>query len=196
MADGGREPRQTDASGEHPRDAARRLVAMGLRNTVLAIFLAGCGLSEPIPAPSASTPPRPTPNPSVGPTASSSPTGGPADSDAEIRPDLIEAHPAIAGPGDTIELAFPQSTDRSLAYAMELETADGWNYVYQLVSDQRGGEPFWQEAGGPVEIDLVGVSGPGPDRVVIPAVAALGTYRLCTMFSASSVCVVVVVRDG
>jgi hypothetical protein len=108
---------------------------MGLRSIVLAIVLAGCGLSEPIPAPSASTAPRPAPSPSVGPTASSSPTGGPADSGAEIRPDLIEAHPAIASPGDTIGLTFPESTDRSVAYARELETGDGWNYVYQLVSD-------------------------------------------------------------
>ncbi len=79
---------------------------------------------------------------------------------------------------------------------MEIEAGDSWEYVYQLVSDQRGGEPFWQERGGPVEIDLIGVSGPGPDRVVVPAVANAGRYRLCTMFSASSICVALIVMDG
>jgi hypothetical protein len=106
-----------------------------------------------------------------------------------MRPDLIVANPDEVTAGLNVELTFPQETDRSLAFALEVASGDSWEYGYQLVSDQRGGEPFWQEANGPVEIDLVGVSGPGPDVVSIPPEAPPGEYRLCTMLVPRSICV-------
>jgi hypothetical protein len=161
---------------------------MRLRILVLILALSACGSQE---ASQGSNGLHATPTASVGPTASAFPREGPADAAAEIRPELIEASPTIVTPDETVELRFPQSTGRSMAFAMEEETGGTWNYVFQLVSDKRGGPPFWQEPDGPVEIDLIGISGLGPDRVTIPFTAHPGSYRLCTMFAPPNFCVAV-----
>ncbi len=173
----------------------RRLLA-----GMLLVTLAGCADSQPSVTPSAaatssdvpqSSPTEPSARASAeaSPRASVTTTEGPAHPDAEMRPDLIVANPDEVTAGLNVELTFPQETDRSLAFALEVASGDSWEYGYQLVSDQRGGEPFWQEANGPVEIDLVGVSGPGPDVVSIPPEAPPGEYRLCTMLVPRSICV-------
>lgn len=113
-----------------------------------------------------------------------------ADPEAQMRPDLIVATPARVQPEAIVELRFPRGTLRGLGFALEQNQEQAWSYRYQLVSDRGGGPPNWQEANKPGgwEVDLVAITGPGPDRIQLPPIAPPGDYRICTMNAAPNFC--------
>ena len=121
--------------------------------------------------------------------SSSPPDAGAPQPSASMPASLIVADPVEVLPGHTVELTFPQETVRGIGWAMEQpEDTNAWRHLYDLVSDRRGGPPVWQPAGGDIEIDLVAITGPGPDTVLIPDVAEAGDYRICTQFVEAGFC--------
>ena len=106
---------------------------------------------------------------------------GPHDAAAEMRPDLIVAAPAVAASEDVIELTFPQETMRGIHFVLEAEGEQSWQLIYHLISDANGDRPSSFLPGTEnVGIPDVGVGGPGPDRLILPAGLPSGTYRICT----------------
>jgi hypothetical protein len=117
--------------------------------------------------------------------------GGPYDDTASLRPDLIQADPSRAAPGAAVELAFPEGTDRGVAYVLEVRTGDGWETRFFLTAVAEGydlDEPHWGPAGEDYAWDDVGVEGHGPDVIRIPDTAAPGSYRLCTANAVENFC--------
>ena len=101
------------------------------------------------------------------------------------------ATPSTVAAGELVEVTFRRSTDRGLAYVLERERDGSWEAAFQLISDQRGGPPLWRPADDKFDVDLVGISGLGPDRVLIPPPAPSGSYRLCVWWAPSCVPVTV-----
>jgi hypothetical protein len=87
--------------------------------------------------------------------------------------------PSAVSSGDLVEVRFREPTDRGIAYNLERKIDGSWEIAFQLISDQRGGPPLWRPVGDELEVDLVGISGTGPDHVQIPPPAQPGSYRLC-----------------
>jgi hypothetical protein len=111
-----------------------------------------------------------------------------------VRPDSVRAieepamtvTPTTAHPGDAVSLSFPTEQLRGVGFIL---TARDGGTTYQLTSNamDRGREPTWSpEGSGWVD---VGISGPGPDQVLIPPVAAPGDYELCTGNAPAEQCV-------
>ncbi|MFI7059478.1 hypothetical protein ACIBL3_00730 [Kribbella sp. NPDC050124] len=95
--------------------------------------------------------------------------------------------PATARPGQIVALTFPEATPRGIAFQLAKPTEPD-KVLYYLTSDWGdpvGHTPQWSRDAGWVD---VGISGPGPDRVVVPEIAADGTYLLCTANAAEQVC--------
>jgi hypothetical protein len=116
---------------------------------------------------------------------------GPADPDARIRPDLIVAEPLRVVRGDVLSLRFPTETTRGVHFVLERRAGASWRYEYDLVSDGPG--PGWRRewrpaSDGEFAIPAIGVGGSGPDRVVIPEVAAPGQWRICTGNAGENIC--------
>lgn len=114
---------------------------------------------------------------------------GPHDPAAEMQPDLLQITPSPARVGDLIEVRFPEETLRGIGWVLESQEGDSWQQRYFLVSDELG-EPRWwgaEDSEGQGWEDL-GVTGPGPDTLLIPDVAAPGNYRLCTANSQPNFC--------
>ena len=118
------------------------------------------------------------------------PGGTPHDATAVFRPASMIADRETVAPGEVVELSFPDGHERGLMFVLEEESGATWVYRYMLLSDATGGRPAWyrpdQEG---VAVEDVGVAGPGPDRVVVPDVAAAGSWRICTGNAAENVCV-------
>ncbi|GAA5151909.1 hypothetical protein GCM10023340_31330 [Nocardioides marinquilinus] len=93
------------------------------------------------------------------------------------RPAMI-AWPPIARPGDRIGALFPAEQVRGRAFTL---TSD--DVTYYLSS---GDTPTWNERSMPT--DDIGITGPGPDPLVVPDVVAPGAYRLCTANAAEQAC--------
>jgi hypothetical protein len=115
---------------------------------------------------------------------------GPLDPGAAARPDLVVAEPSAVAAGGFLELTFPKETDRGLPWVLELQEDNTWHARYLLSSDANGTAPSWVGADEPDKWawEDVGVSGPGPDAVLIPDVAAPGRYRLCTANAQDNLC--------
>lgn len=118
------------------------------------------------------------------------PGQGPLDADAVVRPDLVVAQPPEVRAGAPLTLTFPLETERGIAWVLEERDGDTWHARYLLNSDGNNAAPTWV---GPDKRDEwawedVGVSGPGPDEVLVPDVAAPGRYRLCTANAVSNFC--------
>lgn len=111
-----------------------------------------------------------------------------ADPNAQMQPEVMLVEPARARPGEIVSLTFTAPKDRGVAYAIELETDDGWQRLHLMVSDANGGEPRWFEAGEEPIVEAVGIAGPGPDRVPIPDVLPPGDYRICTANAGENIC--------
>lgn len=121
-----------------------------------------------------------------------SPPDAPHDPEAQMRPDLIVAEPEQVAPGDVLTLTFPAGTPRGVHFVLESQASGGaWVHMFDLVSDGPGpGWPRdWSIAGSEAfAIPDIGVSGNGPDRVLIPDVAELGTWRICTGNAGENMC--------
>ena len=114
----------------------------------------------------------------------------------DSRPSPITVTPATARPGATVALTFPDESGRGIAFQLAKATEPS-KVLYYLTSDWgRRGEhtPTWWRAGASGGWEDVGISGPGPDRVVVPDTAEDGTYRLCTANAADQVCGLLTVR--
>jgi hypothetical protein len=118
-------------------------------------------------------------------------SAGPYDPSATIRPELMELEPATPAPDEVLSVRFPQETQRGVAFVLEEDTASDWDLRYFLVagSESEGAAEWWtpDEAEGR-GWDDVGVDGPGPDFVEVPATAPPGDYRLCTANAVENLC--------
>lgn len=114
--------------------------------------------------------------------------GASAGESLEVMPDVIVAEPSAVRPGETVRLELLQESMRGIGWALERREDGRWRHLYDLISDKRGGPPAWQEVGGDIEIDLVAITGSGPDIVVIPESAEPGDYRICTLFVEHGFC--------
>lgn len=119
--------------------------------------------------------------------------GTPHDATAVFRPASMVADRETAAPGDTVELTFPGEMVRGMLYVLEEEIGNTWVYRYGLMSSREagGGPGEWFVAGEEEEVGVpaIGITGPGPDRVVIPPDATPGTWRVCTADAGENVCV-------
>lgn len=101
--------------------------------------------------------------------------------------------PASAEPAQEVELTFPGTSERGIAFSLSQWSDGDWEVSYYLTSDWgKPGEhqPTWW----PVEDnenrgwEQVGISGAGPDRLLIPDTAASGDYLLCTANALDEAC--------
>ena len=126
--------------------------------------------------------------------------GTPFDSTAVFRPASMVADRETAAPDDTVELTFPGEMVRGILYVLEQEVGNTWVYRYGLMSSGEavGGPGEWFVAGEEEEVGVpaIGITGPGPDRVVIPPDATPGTWRVCTADAGENVCVRIEITDG
>jgi hypothetical protein len=115
----------------------------------------------------------------------------PATTPSVVKPaNPIVVTPESAKPGQLVALTFPQSSPRGIAFQISSESDPG-RVLYYLTSDwgTSGHQPTWGTPGGPD----VGISGPGPDHVIIPDPLPDGRYRLCTGNALVQVCGLLVV---
>lgn len=116
---------------------------------------------------------------------------------AEIREDLMVATPAVALPGDVVELTFPEETVRGVAFQLDRREGDEWTTKWWMTSDANGGRPTTVAVGTEgYGTDDVGIGGPGPDRVLVHPDTAPGDYRICTANAGEDFCVPLTVSDG
>ena len=87
-------------------------------------------------------------------------------------------------------LTFPERNARGVAFTLAKESNPS-KVLYILTSDWGYGPPHtptWAAAGEEEPWPDVGLSGPGPDHVVVPDTAEDGTYLLCTANAVTGVC--------
>lgn len=111
----------------------------------------------------------------------------------------MEVSPGEAEPGQTVALTYPRGHRdvRGVAFSLSELTADGWKITHYLTSGSHPStEPSWwsiEDAEGRGWVD-VGVSGAGPDHVVVPDTATEGTHLLCTANARNEKCTLIQVR--
>jgi hypothetical protein len=161
--------------------------------------LAACGAADSaadqLPTPSSTSESSIAPSPAEVPG-----TGEPYDPAARLRPELMTVTPDIAAPGDDVELNFPEQTERGVAYVLELATGETWSTTHYLTSSTNG----YDGAPSSVSVDAaegygwedIGIAGPGPDRLVLPADAILGPSRICTANALENFCAEILLVDG
>lgn len=107
--------------------------------------------------------------------------------------------PSEAEPGETVALTYPPGHRdvRGVAFSLSERTAKGWKVTHYLTSGSHPStEPSWwsvEDAEGRGWVD-VGVSGAGPDHVIVPDSATQGTHLLCTANAADEKCVLIQVE--
>lgn len=114
----------------------------------------------------------------------------PVDPDSVSDPERMVVTPRLAAPGQVVELTFPGGHDRGVLFAIDEAVADGWERRALLHSDANGGSPRWPTADGEgMMVEMVGIGGAGPDRVLIPDSLPAGDYRICTANAVENLCV-------
>jgi predicted small secreted protein len=111
----------------------------------------------------------------------------------------VTVSPAAAAPGDTVELTFDRPREvRGIAWSLATGP-DEADVLFHLTSPGAGGgEPTWwavDDGEGRGWVDL-GVTGPGPDPLVVPDTAEPGDYLLCTANAAQQRCTTLTVTAG
>ncbi len=107
--------------------------------------------------------------------------------------------PATAAPGERVALRFRSTEVRGIAFSLAAWDDGGWTEAFYLTSDwgtPDSHRPTWwsvEDSDGRGWED-VGVSGPGPDHVIVPEEAAAGDYLLCTANSVDEACAILTVR--
>ena len=97
------------------------------------------------------------------------------------------ADPEILGtlpptePGQTVDLFFPDERQRGVGYSLEVSVGEGFDPRFWMIAAAEGydGEPqtgTWETGS---DFPAVAITGPGPDRVLIPDSADPGDYLLC-----------------
>ena len=121
-------------------------------------------------------------------TVTSSPTS---------RGEVMVAKPQPVAAGRALSLTFPERSLRGVAFRLH-EMRDGsWVPLYTLISDAAGsGEPQWMDAGNGESFSDVGVSGSGPDWVIVPPETQAGSYRLCTASAQERLCATIEVTGS
>ena len=123
-------------------------------------------------------------------------TADPAPATTESPRYPVTVSPATARPGALVALTFPGGGSRGVAFKLA-KTTDPANVLYYLTSDW--GKPskhkpgWWPVSGNWGWVD-VGISGPGPDHVVVPDTAEDGTYLLCTANAHPELCGLLTVK--
>lgn len=112
-----------------------------------------------------------------------------------MRTDLIRVEPVVVDPGKTVQVTFPAQTERGVAWVLEEQVDDAWQLRFFLTATASGYDneatPNWWSIDDDDEgkgWDAIGVSGPGPDTLVIPETATPGSYRLCTANAVDNFC--------
>lgn len=108
---------------------------------------------------------------------------GPRQQAAEISPERIRVEPTQVAPGDELELFFPQEDARAVYYWLEFDVDATWDERYFAYAVSRSyntdGDPHTVPTGEEKGWDDAGVTGPGPDRILVPEDASLGRWRVC-----------------
>jgi hypothetical protein len=118
-----------------------------------------------------------------------------------MRPELLEVSDSPASPGQTIQIQFPQETDRGIAWVLEEPHGNRWRAVYYLAAAINNNDSFSSPSWWSVDDSEgkgwadIGVSGPGPDTLTIPDSIDPGTYRLCTANSVENICTVLGIEN-
>ncbi|GAA5105883.1 hypothetical protein GCM10023339_02210 [Alloalcanivorax gelatiniphagus] len=106
--------------------------------------------------------------------------------------------PAAATPGQQVALHFPVDSQRGIAFSLSRWSDGQWNETYYLTSDWgTSGDraPSWWtvEDSENRGWEDMGVSGAGPDRVLVPDTATSGDYLICTVNAPHEACAQVTV---
>lgn len=123
------------------------------------------------------------------------------DSAPSLDPDLegtMTVAPASATPGQEVALTFPSDSQRGIAFSLAQWSEGQWDETYYLTSDWGSSgdyTPTWWtvEDSENRGWEDVGVSGPGPDRVLVPETAPPGDYLLCTANALDEACALLTV---
>jgi len=101
--------------------------------------------------------------------------------------------PATAAPGAQIGLTYPQGFGRGIGFTLA-RAADG-QQIYDLSAGHGTGKPGWWRVDSTNKhiTPAIGVTGPGPDLLVVPDEAADGTYLLCTANAVTKACALLTV---
>ncbi len=114
------------------------------------------------------------------------------DPTAIMAPEEIVADPAVAESGTLVAVSFPDGRMRGIHFVLESIDSDGVvTLAYHLISDWGGEhEPrsFPADESDDFAVEDIGIRGPDPDTVLIPADAMPGRYRLCTGNSRPNIC--------
>lgn len=120
-----------------------------------------------------------------------------------LEPDLegtMALAPESAMPGQEVALTFPSDNERGIAYSLARWSDGRWDEAYYLASDWGQPDdhtPTWWAVwdSGNRGWEQVGISGPGPDRVLVPEAAPPGDYLLCTANALEEACALLQVTD-
>ena len=118
-----------------------------------------------------------------------------------LDPDLegtMTVAPVLATPGQEVALRFPAGSQRGIAFSLSRWSEDEWDQTYYLTSDWgTSGDytPTWWTVEDSEDRgwEQVGVSGPGPDRVLVPDTAPPGDYLLCAANALDEACALLTV---
>jgi hypothetical protein len=129
-------------------------------------------------------------------------SGSPVELGSTVRL-ILPAHQAMvieqaaAGPGDVIDVHFPEHTLRGTDYVMSLRTHSGFVDAFQLgpVVSGESGAPTWRPIGDRLPVADLAIGGEGPDLLAVPESAAPGTYRVCIENMAQPLCDMVTVVE-
>lgn len=127
---------------------------------------------------------------------------GPApdlDPDLDLE-DTMAVAPTSATPGQEVELSFPSDSQRGIAFSLARWNEGRWDKEYYLTSDwgtPGDHTPTWWAAEDSANRgwEQVGISGGGPDRVLVPETASPGDYLLCTANALDEACALLTVND-
>jgi hypothetical protein len=106
--------------------------------------------------------------------------------------------PTSATPGQEVELRFPSHSQRGIAFSLARWSEDRWDKEYYLTSNwgtPGDHAPTWWtvEDSANRGWEQVGISGGGPDRVLVPETASPGDYLLCTANALDEACALLTV---
>ena len=126
---------------------------------------------------------------------------GDSASSPSLEPDLkgtMTIAPASARPGQEVALRFPSDSRRGIAFSLAQWSEGQWVEKYYLTSD--GGtsgdySPTWWTVEDSADRgwQQVLVSGPGPDRVLVPETTSPGDHLLCTANALDEACALLMV---
>lgn len=116
-------------------------------------------------------------------------SGWPIDPDSVTDPARMTVEPVRAAPGDLVAIRFPGGFDRGILYAIDANFDGRWERRGLLISDADRREPQWFPLDAELGVEMVGIGGEGPDRVIVPDVLDTGQYRICTANAVEALCV-------